>query len=81
MDQPGTILAELLDNYRLLRKRKNGNALYHEILSFSSKDRPDLTPAILDDLTRQYIQLRCPDALVYAKAHLDTDHHESEGPA
>ncbi len=73
-DHPDAILAEFLDNYRHLRQRKNGNALYHEILSFSPEDRPHLTPAILEDLTRHYIQLRCPDALVYARAHLDTDH-------
>ena len=37
-----------LDNSRYLPPRKNGNVLYHEILSFSDLDRNRATPAILE---------------------------------
>ena len=64
---------EFLDNSRYLPPRKNGNVLYHEVLSFSDLDQPGLTPAILESLTRKYLELRAPYALAYAKAHLETD--------
>ena len=66
------IEAEFLENRELLAPRKNGNILYHEVLSFGSADRAAVTPAILEDLTRTYLDLRAPYALAYAKAHLDT---------
>lgn len=65
---------ELLANARLLAKRKNGNVLYHEVLSFSRFDRSQITTAVLEDMTRHYLALRAPYALAYAQAHLDTDH-------
>lgn len=70
-DLPG-IHGEFLENARLLPTRRNGNVLYHEILSFSDLDRNRVTPAILEDLTRQYLTLRAPYALAYAKAHFNT---------
>ncbi|HTG33286.1 MAG TPA: relaxase/mobilization nuclease domain-containing protein [Thermoanaerobaculia bacterium] len=63
---------EFLENSRLLPARKNGNILYHEILSFSDLDRGVITPAILEDLTRYYLSLRAPYALAYGKAHFNT---------
>lgn len=65
---------ELLANARLLAKRKNGNILYHEVMSFSRFDRSQITTAMLEDLTRHHLSLRAPYALAYARAHLDTDH-------
>lgn len=65
------IEAELMGNSRLLSPRKNGNYLYHEILSFGVDDRGLVTPAILEDVTRSYLELRAPNALAYARAHLD----------
>lgn len=64
--------AELLDNSRYLPSRRNGNVLYHEILSFSDLDRSRISPAILEDLTRVYLSLRAPSALAYARAHFNT---------
>ena len=66
---------EFLENYRYLPRRKNGNVLYHEVLSFSDLDRPNVTPSIAEDLTRKYLDLRAPFALAYAQGHF----HESEG--
>lgn len=67
------IHGEFLENARSLPSRRNGNVLYHEILSFSDLDRSRVTPAILEDLTRHYLTLRAPYALAYAKAHFNTD--------
>jgi len=64
--------AELLDNSRYLPSRKNGNVLYHEILSFSDLDRARVTPAVLENLTRAYLSLRAPSALAYGRAHFNT---------
>src|SRR5262249_36475067 len=66
------IHSEFLENFHLLPHRKNGNVLYHEILSFSDLDRELITPSILEDLTRHYLSLRAPYALAYAKAHFNT---------
>jgi Relaxase/Mobilisation nuclease domain len=66
------IHGEFLENSRSLPPRKNGNILYHEILSFSDLDRERVTPVILEDLTRHYLSLRAPYALAYAKAHFNT---------
>ncbi len=70
-DIPG-IHREFLDNARYLPPRKNGNVLYHEVISFSGEDQASITPTILEDLTRKYLELRAPDALAYGKAHFDT---------
>jgi len=72
-DDPAAIRGEFNTNAQLLPPRKNGNVLYHEILSFGEGDTSALTPAVLDDLTRRYLDLRAPYALGYAKAHHDTD--------
>ena len=64
---------ELLENFRYTKIRKNGVVLYHEILSFSEKDRFNVTLEILEDLGRQYLEMRASNALAYAKAHFDTD--------
>ena len=71
-DDLAAIEAELLDNSQLLSPRKDGNYLYHEILSFGVEDRSLVTPAILEDITRTYLHLRSPYALAYGKAHLET---------
>ena len=71
-DDLAQIEAELLNNSRLLSERKNGNYLYHEVLSFGVGDRENVTPTLLEDLTRRYLELRAPRALAYAKAHLET---------
>ena len=73
VDRDG-IRREFLANARLLPKRKNGNALFHEILSFSHEDAGFLTAGGVEDLVRHYLEIRAPYALAYARAHFDTDH-------
>ncbi len=63
------IAQEFMGNSRYAQKRKNGVLLYHEILSFSPKDKGVLTPAILEDLTFSYLEKRAVGALAYAQIH------------
>jgi hypothetical protein len=72
-DNPKRIESEFLYNFRFAPKRKNGISLYHEILSFSTHDKNNLTPEIVENLGREYLNLRAPDALGYAKAHLEKE--------
>lgn len=60
------------DSYRI--PRKNGNACYHSILSFHTLDNAFITPNILYDLIRQYIQLRAPHTPCFAQSHHDKEH-------
>lgn len=60
------------DTYR--KRRKNGVAMYHEILSFHVQDRAAITPDLLEDLTREYLRLRAPRALAFACPHYDREH-------
>ena len=63
--------SEFLENYAYAPKRKNGNAFYHEIISFSEKDGKFLTEEILHDLVFEYLENRAVGALAYAKVHFD----------
>lgn len=60
------------DTYR--KRRKNGVAMYHEILSFHTRDREAITPDMLEDITREYLRIRAPHALAFACPHYDRDH-------
>jgi hypothetical protein len=62
---------EFLENYAYAPKRKNGNALYHEIISFSERDGKFLTEEIFHDLVSEYLEMRATGALAYAKVHFD----------
>jgi hypothetical protein len=61
---------EFESNHRYLKKRKNGVCIYHEVMAFHAADTPSLTLQKLEDMATRYIQMRCPRALVYAKAHV-----------
>ncbi len=70
------IRAEFERNGHLLRRRKNGVYLYHEIISLtraqgiSAKEQHEL----LHRIVQQYIAARCPDNLCYGGMHQDKDH-------
>jgi len=70
------ILQEFEENAHLLRKRKNGVFLYHEIISISrakgltAREQQEL----LLEIVQNYISARCPDNLVYGGLHQDKDH-------
>jgi hypothetical protein len=70
------IVATFESNARLLAERKNGNVLYHEILSFSAghlMQGDDLAKSVAD-IGQQYLHLRAPEQIAYGVVHLDTDH-------
>jgi len=70
------ISQEFLENAQYAKYRSNGVYCYHEILSLPHLPRSyqEKFPEILEDLAREYLNLRVPNGLGYAKAHLDTKH-------
>ena len=71
------ILNEFKNNANLLTKRKNGNYLYHEIVSISrtKKISEIKQKQALFDIIQQYIQSRAKDCLVFSGIHDEKDHH------
>lgn len=67
------IRREFFANAGCLKRRKNGNVLYHEILSFGQEDRESVTVPMMEDLVRRYLDLRAPYALAYARGHFNTE--------
>ncbi len=71
-----SIRAEFERNAELLKKRKNGTYLFHEIISItrakglSAQEQKQR----LHEIAQQYILARCPDSLVYGGLHQDKDH-------
>ncbi len=71
------LVSEFTKNGELLRRRKNGNYLYHDIISITadkSIDRKTLKEG-LRDISLRYIQDRCPKNMVYGCLHEDHDNH------
>jgi len=75
-DDIKAISQEFLENSAFSKKIINGVQCYHEILSLPQIPRSyqEKFPEILDDLAKTYLNLRVPNGLGYAKAHLDTEH-------
>lgn len=75
-DHPVRIAHAFERNYVHLPTRKNGNALYHEVIVLPPQ--PGLSKAqqdtILRELAERYCTLRAPDNLAYGRIHQDTDH-------
>jgi hypothetical protein len=69
------IVALFEANATHLAERKNGNVLYHEILSFSAGHtlkREELLRMIAD-VGQEYLRERAPEQLAYGVVHLETD--------
>lgn len=75
-DDVNGITQAFKDNDAFRRERKNGVVQYHEIISFSPKDRSILArdPKILMDIARKYLDLRAPHSLAIARPHFDEKH-------
>ncbi len=71
------ILKEFQNNANLLPKRKNGNYLYHEIISISRTKNIAETQQkqILFEIIQEYIQSRAKNCLVFGGIHDDKNHH------
>ena len=70
------ILQTFESNARFLKERKNGNVLYHEMLSFSAGHRlqGEALYRAVADIGQEYLRERAPNQLGYGVIHLDTDH-------
>jgi hypothetical protein len=71
------LAGEFFANSQHLTKRKNGNILYHEIVSISLEEGVDRSHAkdCLREIALKYIQARCPHNLVYGTLHDDHADH------
>ncbi len=70
------IVREFEENASWLPARRNGNVLYHEIVSLSAGhglDRESAAKA-LADIGYEYLARRAPGQIAYGVAHNDTDH-------
>lgn len=67
------IIKAFKDNDQYRRKRANGIAMYHEVISFSDKDRATIirNPYIMEEIAWQYITRRT-NGLALAYPHYDT---------
>ncbi len=57
-----------------LNKRKDNIRLHHTIISFSNKDKKQINPELLKDITKKYIELRGKDNIYLASSHHDKEH-------
>lgn len=71
------ILKGFNDNVTKLKKRKNGNNLYHEVISVKVNPniKRDKHYTALYDITRDYISMRADKCLVIGGIHDEHDHH------
>lgn len=70
-DNPDAAIKAFEANYQYLPKRRNGNALYHEIIVLEQEAgvAQSRQAEILLDLAERYCAQRCPDQLVYGRIH------------
>ena len=70
------IVSAFEENAKLLKERKNGNVLYHEILSFSAGYRlqGDALARAVADIGQEYLRHRAPNQMAFGAIHFDTDH-------
>lgn len=72
--------AEILETFESnaadLKERKNGNVLYHEMLSFSAGHTlsGEALYRAVADIGQEYLRERAPNQMGYGVIHLDTDH-------
>lgn len=64
---------QIVEQYKLneagrIHKRSNNNVLHHVVLSLSGED--NVTPEMVEKLTRQFIHQMNPDALFYSTLHM-----------
>ena len=71
------IAEAFFENSKHLQSRRNGNYLYHEIISITLEDGVELRYAkdSLREITLKYISERCPRNMVYGCLHEDHSDH------
>jgi len=75
LDDRASILKEFARNAEFIPRRKNGNYLYHEILSFtrSTQLSEQQQLEIIRNIAMQYSQTRAKNCLVFGGVHTDKD--------
>jgi hypothetical protein len=70
------IVAAFEENAKLLKERKNGNVLYHEILSFSAgySLKGEALERAVADIGQEYLRYRASNQMAFGAIHYDTDH-------
>lgn len=73
-DDRDAVIRAFENNFTLLPRRANGNALYHEVLSLTRTDgiAKERQVEMVRDIAAQYLKERAPNCLAYGVAHLDT---------
>jgi len=71
------IIKQFEKNAQFLPKRKNGNYLYHEILTLENRHELDskTLSRLLTELGEMYLQERASNQLAFAYIHTDTQNH------
>lgn len=71
------IIAEFLDNSRRVKSRKNGNYLFHEVISITKSSQLTLEQEKerLYDIVNNYVRSRCNRNLVVGYLHDEKDHN------
>jgi hypothetical protein len=71
------LAGEFFQNSQKLKTRKNGNILYHEIVSITLEDGVEVQYAkeALREIALKYIEDRCPRNMVYGCLHEDHADH------
>lgn len=72
------IIEEFEKNSKLLQQRKNGNYLYHEVVSIKKPQNSQTKTyekEALFDLVNYYVEQRCPNNLVYGYLHDEHKHN------
>ena len=67
-------IAALKANDKYRKVRKGGVVLYHEVLSFSPKNKAHITQAMVEDLAYKYISIRAKNGVCFAKPHVHEKH-------
>ncbi len=68
------LIAEFEQNALHLPKRKNGNYLYHEVISFETNElSKEVMDEIIIEIGELYLSERAPSQLAYGVIHRDTD--------
>lgn len=69
-----SIVNEFETNDTFRKKRTNGLALHHIILSFNPEDSDNITLGMLNDLVQKFIELRGDDTLYFGRLHNSDGH-------
>lgn len=67
------IVAQFLHNYSFKKQRKNSTSHLHEVISFHPDTSADQSS--MQDLVSEYIGMRAPNNVVFARAHMEKDKH------